>query len=143
MHGAGRDPHRHVIECGEAAKALGQLIGFQRHGAGGDGHDRVRDHAIASSTAAEAACAPNTPPCIVIIFNAASWLPWSVAAVQSDSARHSKPRSLASRIVVCTQTSVVMPVRTRLTMPRVRRISSRSVAQKEPLPGLSMMVSPG
>ena len=28
-------------------------------------------------------------------------------------------------------------------MPRVRRISSRSVAQNEPLPGLSMTTSPG
>ena len=28
-------------------------------------------------------------------------------------------------------------------MPRVRRISSRSVAQNEPLPGLSMIGSPG
>jgi hypothetical protein len=52
---------------------------------------------------------------------------------------HSKPRSFASRIVVCTQTSVVIPVRTMLRMPRVFRISSRSVAQNDPLPGLSMI----
>src|SRR5207249_11976596 len=52
-----------------------------------------------------------------------------------------KPRSFASRMVVCTHTSVVMPVSTRLRMPRVRRISSRSVAQKLPLPGLSITVS--
>ena len=41
----------------------------------------------------------------------------SVAAQQSSSSRHSKPRSLASRIVVCTQTSVVMPVSTIFSMP--------------------------
>ena len=86
--------------------------------------------------------APNTPPCILIMLIAARWLPWSVAAQQSSSRRHSKPRSLASRIVVCTHTSVVMPVRMRLRMPRVRRISSRSVAQNEPLPGLSITGSP-
>jgi len=43
-------------------------------------------------------------------------------------------------MVVCTQTSVVMPVRMMLPMPRWRRIRSRSVAQNEPLPGLSMTV---
>ena len=36
-----------------------------------------------------------------------------------------------------------MPVSTILSMPRVRSISSRSVAQNEPLPGLSMIGSPG
>jgi hypothetical protein len=46
-------------------------------------------------------------------------------------------------MVVCTQTSVVMPVRMMFAMPLVRRISSRSVAQNDPLPGLSMMISPG
>jgi hypothetical protein len=84
--------------------------------------------ASVASKACDVACAPNTPPCMVIIFSAARWLPWSVAAVQSDSSRHSKPRSFASRIVVCTHTSVVMPARIRFSMPRVRRISSRSVA---------------
>ena len=39
----------------------------------------------------------------------------SVAPQQSSSSRHSKPRSLASRMVVCTQTSVVMPVSTMLS----------------------------
>ena len=89
------------------------------------------------------ATAPNTPPCILTILSAASWLPRSVAPQQSSSSRHSKPRSLASRMVVWTQTSVVMPVSTRLSMPRWRRISSRSVAQNEPLPGLSITGSPG
>ena len=46
-------------------------------------------------------------------------------------------------MVVWTQTSVVMPVSTMLSMPRWRSISSRSVAQNEPLPGLSMIGSPG
>ena len=96
----------------------------------------------ASITCLESDTAPNTPPCIWIILKAAAWLPGSVAPVQSVSITHSKPRSLASRIVVCTHTSVVMPVRIRLRMPRVCRISSRSVAQNEPLPGLSMIGSP-
>src|SRR5207247_4927195 len=52
----------------------------------------------------------------LIILIACSWLERSVAPQQSSSSRHSKPRSLASRIVVCTQTSVVMPVSTRLAM---------------------------
>src|SRR3954463_5880085 len=36
-----------------------------------------------------------------------------------------------------------MPLRTMFWMPRSRSISSRSVAQNEPLPGLSMIGSPG
>ena len=67
------------------------------------------------------------------------WLPRSVAAVQSDSSRHSKPRSLASRMVVCTQTSVVMPVSIRLSMPRVRRMQFEVGGVERPLPGLSMI----
>src|SRR5882762_8270124 len=52
-------------------------------------------HAIASISALDVDTAPNTPPCIVTIFSAARWLPRSVAPVQSDKMRHSKPRSLA------------------------------------------------
>src|SRR6185369_16045932 len=89
---------------------------------------------MAFSSFFESATAPNTPPCIVTILSAARWLPRSVAAVQSERTRHSKPRSLASRMVVETQTSVVMPANSRFVMPRVRRISSRSVAQNDPLP---------
>ena len=48
--------------------------------------------------------APKTPPCIVTILCAAVWLPMSVAPVPSVMSRHSYPRSLASRMVVCTQT---------------------------------------
>ncbi len=43
----------------------------------------------AASRAEDGAIAPNTPPCMVIIFSAASWLSGSVAAVQSVSSRHS------------------------------------------------------
>ena len=57
------------------------------------GHrDQARDDSVCSKSP-DVAWAPNTPPCIVTIFSAASWLPRSVAAVQSDSSRHSKPRS--------------------------------------------------
>ena len=43
----------------------------------------------AASTDALVATAPNTPPCMSTIRSAASWLAGSVAAVQSDSTRHS------------------------------------------------------
>jgi hypothetical protein len=59
------------------------------------------------------------------------------------STRHSKPRSFASRMVVWTQTSVVMPVRMRLSMPLVRRISSRSVAQNALAGLVDDRLSPG
>ena len=39
--------------------------------------------------------------------------------------------------------SVVMPLSKILRMPFVRRMSSRSVAQKLPFPGLSITISPG
>src|SRR3979490_2691918 len=58
------------------------------------------DHDTAPMNAADVATAPNTPPCILIIFSAWSWLLLSVAAQQSSISTHSKPRSLASRIVV-------------------------------------------
>ena len=49
-----------------------------------------RAHApSAASTSAEEATAPNTPPCIVTIFSAASWFAGSVAPVQSLRIRHS------------------------------------------------------
>eukprot|EP00965_Chrysotila_dentata_P176798 5839163-Pleurochrysis_carterae.AAC.1 len=51
--------------------------------------------------------------------------------------------SLASRIVVCTQTSVVIPPMIRRFTPHVRSRWSRSVPQKQPLPGLSIMSSVG
>jgi len=68
---------------------------------------------IAFTKAPESETEPKTPPCILIILIAAWWFPKSVAPQQSDSSKHSKPRSFASLIVVCTQTSVVIPVNTR------------------------------
>mmetsp|Transcript_12602 Transcript_12602/g.40359 ORF Transcript_12602/g.40359 Transcript_12602/m.40359 type:complete len:247 (+) Transcript_12602:1213-1953(+) len=105
-----------------------------------------RARGIASSTwstASEEAMAPKTPPCIVTILCAAAWLPLSVAPVPSVMRQHSNPRSFASRIVVCTHTSVVMPPSSSRWQPVVRSRCSRSVAKKEPLPGLSMISSLG
>src|SRR5690242_1537627 len=128
-------PHRHIVERRQGAEALGEAHQLERRCAFVRRERRGADgvHATASITAAELATAPNTPPCISTILSAARWLPMSVAPVQSSRIRHSKPRSLASRMVVCTHTSVVMPVSTKLSMPRVRSISSRSVAQNDPL----------
>src|ERR1700722_15289080 len=139
MHGAGHHAQRHVVERDEVAEALRDV---QRLDAEAAPSAQTRAHGSAATSAAERDTAPNTPPCILTILIAARWLPWSVAPQQSSSSKHSKPRSLASRMVVCTHTSVVMPVRMMLSMPRWRRISSRSVAQNDPLPGLSMTISP-
>jgi hypothetical protein len=62
----------------------------------------------------ESVAVPNTPPCILIILIACSWFDRSVAPQQSCNKRHSNLWSLASRIVLCTHTSVVMPVSTRV-----------------------------
>ena len=91
----------------------------------------------AAHTASHVAVAPNTPCCMWTILIAAAWLPASVAPHPSSSRRHSYPRSLASRMVVWTHTSVVMPPRMIRLIPRERRMRSRSVAQKDPFPGLS------
>src|SRR5258707_4603349 len=143
VEGAGLDADRDIVERGQRAEMLGKADQLQRRRTlvgNMDGADHTHD--MASMMAAELPTAPNTPPCISTLLSAARWLPLSVAPVQSSRIRHSKPRSLASRIVVWTQTSVVMPVRMMLSMPRVRSISSRSVAQNEPLPGLSITGSP-
>src|ERR1700722_16850067 len=140
MHGAGHHAQRHVVERDEVAEALRDV---QRLDAEAAPSAQTRAHGSAATSAAERDAAPNTPPCILTILIAAKWLPWSVAPQQSSSSRHSKPRSLASRMVVCTHTSVEMPVSPMLRRPGVRRLSSRSVAQNEPLPGLSMIASPG
>mmetsp|Transcript_18898 Transcript_18898/g.64366 ORF Transcript_18898/g.64366 Transcript_18898/m.64366 type:complete len:341 (+) Transcript_18898:278-1300(+) len=104
----------------------------------------ARGRASSALHAASAvATAPKTPCCMVTILHAASWFPLSVAPVPSVSSRHSYPRSFASRIVVCTHTSVVIPPRMSLLTPQLRRTRSRSVAQNEPFPGLSMTSSPG
>lgn len=49
------------------------------------------------------------------------------SAVQSARSIHLKSRNIASRIVDSTQTLVVQPVKTRYSIPRPRRIISRSV----------------
>ena len=80
-----------------------KLILLRRKTAG-DWHrlNQLRDSGeqSADSSISLSPTAPNTPPCILTIFTAAAWLPGSVAPQQSSSSRHSKPRSLASRIVV-------------------------------------------
>src|SRR5262249_41050164 len=131
VDGTRRDPQRYAVERAERAEVLDEVGDLELRRRARRGH-RAAPHAPSASRAASAASrsaelvtAPNTPFCIVTILTAASWLPRSVAPQQSARSRHSKPRSLASRMVVCTHTSVVMPVSTRLAMPRVRRISSR------------------
>ena len=47
----------------------------------------VHDSTLSKSV--ERATAPKTPPCILTILTAASWLPRSVAPQQSSSSRHS------------------------------------------------------
>lgn len=86
---------------------------------------------------------PNTPPCFWIMEIAASWFLGSVAAQQSVNKRHSYPMSLAVRIVVWTQTSVVTPAKMIFRMPFVLRIRSKFVATKLPFPGLLMTISSG
>ena len=71
---------------------------------------------------------PKIPPWAAIIRSATSWNSGKYEPQQSSSTRHSKPRSLASRTVVCTHTSVVTPVTISDLTPRLRSISSRSVA---------------
>ena len=61
-------------------------------------------------------------------FHGRQMIAASVAPQQSSSNKHSKPRSLASRMVVWTQTSVVMPLRIKFLTPRRCSINSRSVA---------------
>ena len=74
-----------------------------------------------SMTLSASATAPKTPPCMHTLLSVAWWLPRSVAPVPSRRMRHSKPRSFASRIVVDTQTSVVMPPRMRARTPAAKR----------------------
>src|SRR5918993_5745170 len=138
VHSAGPDLQRDIGQGSERPKAFGNADCLSAYGS-----HRLVAHGRLSTKVALSDTAPNTPPCILTILIAASWLHRSVAPQQSSRSRHSNPRSLASRMVVWTHTSVVMPLRTMLRIPRVRRISSRSVAQKDPLPGLSMMTSCG
>ena len=66
-------------------------VGRERRERGGEGigRDAHAGTASAARSASLSATAPNTPPCIVTILHAASWLPGSVAPVQSVSSRHS------------------------------------------------------
>ena len=63
MEGAGFDLHRHVVERGHRAEALGKADQLE---------GRRGRHASAFRTAAEWATAPKTPPCISTIFKAAA-----------------------------------------------------------------------
>ena len=94
-------PHLEVdiVEREELAKPHGHGEGVGADGAGWKRHF-ADDHDSAPITVDEWATAPNTPPCILIILRAWSWLALSVAAQQSSTRTHSKPRSLASRMVV-------------------------------------------
>ena len=91
MHRTGADGHADIVQGGETAEAFAYA---ERLDADGLRHGRW------ARKASESLTAPNTPPCIGIMASAAWWLARSVAPQQSPSNRHSKPRSLASRIVV-------------------------------------------
>src|SRR6478609_3880791 len=101
MERTGGDLDRDIVERRELAEALGHADRFDPERCL---PVRRCTHASASTNSLELATAPNTPPCILIILIACSWLPLSVAPQQSSSNRHSKPRSFASRMVVWTHT---------------------------------------
>src|SRR5262249_6886877 len=111
MHTARLHAHGHLIECHKGAKAFRHGDHFERQW-----HNamlllatrtcplgRVADlalvpaprsavcsaHTSPVSSAVDGATAPKTPPCMVIILIAASWLPRSVAPQQSVRSRHS------------------------------------------------------
>src|SRR5258706_12401749 len=107
VEGSGLHVERDVVERGDGAEPLrhAEHLDLER-AAVGDGGGHHPSLPSASRRAADGATAPKTPPCIVTILIAARWLPRSVAPAQSSRRRHSKPRSLASRMVVCTHTSV-------------------------------------
>src|SRR5690606_24471934 len=107
MEGSGRHLQRYVVERRELAEPLGHAQRFEpqrmmqvRRRRRADQPRGVGAHAIAPMKDLESETAPNTPPCILIILMAWSWLLLSVAPQQSSRSRHSKPRSLASRMVV-------------------------------------------
>jgi hypothetical protein len=81
-----------------------------------------------ASSSPEVAVQPKMPFCAAIIRRAVSWNSGAYDAVPSSTTTHSKPRSLASRTVVWTHTSVVTPQTIRWVIPAVRRMSSKSVA---------------
>ncbi len=89
------------------------------------------------------ASAPKTPSSTVTMCSAARCASASPEPQASRATRHSKPRSLASRRVQWTQTSVVTPARISARMPWAARMAARSVPQKALFAVLSMMNSPG
>ena len=103
--------------------------------------DLFTDSTVAMRSAAFPT-APKMPPSSLTDSRVLKWIAWVAAAVPSSRIRQSKPLSLASRMVVETQTSVVTPQMTKCLMPLLRRMRSKSVWAKAPLPGLSMMGSP-
>src|ERR1700730_828560 len=82
----------------------------------------------AAKTASDRPTQPKMPPCALIMRSPISWNSGKYDPTQSSRTRQSKPRSLASRTVVLTHTSVVTPQTISCRMPRCRRIASRSVA---------------
>jgi hypothetical protein len=63
--------------------------------------------------------------------------PMSEAAVPSLRKKTRKSRTQASRAVMCAHTLLAMPVTITLSLPRARRMSSRSVAWNAPKRGFS------
>jgi len=94
------------------------------------------------TTSSSKVVAPKIPPSILTESQVAAASETSLAAVPSSTRQQSNPLSIASRIVVDTQTSVVTPATIKFLMPLMRRRSSKSVWAKAPRPGLSMMGSP-
>ena len=90
----------------------------------------------AARNAADGATQPKMPPWAAIISRPTRWNSGKYEPTQSASTRHSYPRSLASRTVVCTQTSVVTPVTTRLVMPRSASRSPKVGGVERALAGL-------
>src|SRR5580700_11822125 len=104
VKGSRRNFERNIVVGHEGAKTLGHVDQFDVEWLVVALRRRLI-HAMALMNSRETATAPKTPPCILTMLIAARWLPASVAPVQSDKSKHSNPRSLASRMVVWTQTS--------------------------------------
>ena len=81
----------------------------------------------ASTTSSVVARHPTMPCWLVIIFKVASLKSGKYDAVASSTRRHSNPRLLASRMDVWTHTSVVTPVKIKVSMELVFSRRSKSV----------------
>lgn len=86
--------------------------------------------------------APKMPPSSFKLSTVARCKASALAAQHSSTNKQSKPRSLASRIVVLTQTSVVTPTKARFRTPLTLNNNSKSVLAKAPFPGFSITGSP-